>query len=113
VFGTSTDCCLRKTSMVGDWAPARQDACRPDLEPLGRPNAPSGRRMSVDSYIEATMQATGVLAFTTPSAKASIIWTCVGSVDCFRLRTVSGKEKIATNKPGVPTGVSPRIYPTG
>jgi ketosteroid isomerase-like protein len=40
-------------------------------------------------------------------------WTCVGSVDCLRLRTVRGKESIATNKPGLPTGVSPRSYPAG
>src|SRR5918997_5352893 len=35
-------------------------------------------------------------------------WTCVGFVDCFRLRTMGGKESIATNKPDLPTGVSPR-----
>ena len=37
------------------------------------------------------------------------MWTCVGSVDCFRLRTVTvrGKEISATNKPSLPTGVSP------
>jgi transposase len=29
-------------------------------------------------------------------------------VDCFRLRTVRGKENIATNKPDLPSGVSPR-----
>jgi hypothetical protein len=40
-------------------------------------------------------------------------WTCVGSVDCLRLRTVRGKENIATNKPDLPTGVSPRSYPVG
>ena len=40
-------------------------------------------------------------------------WTCVGSVDCFRLRTVRGKESSATNKPHLPTGVSPRSYPPG
>ncbi len=40
-------------------------------------------------------------------------WTCVGSVDCLRLRTVRGKENIATNKPDLPTGVSPRSYPAG
>ena len=40
-------------------------------------------------------------------------WTCIGSVDCLRLRTVRGKESIATNKPGLPTGVSPRSYPAG
>src|SRR5215211_3268132 len=40
-------------------------------------------------------------------------WTCVGSVDRFRLRTVRGKESIATNKPDLPTGVSPRSYPAG
>jgi putative transposase len=42
-------------------------------------------------------------------------WTCIGSVDCLRLRsvTVCGKENIATNKPGLPTGVSPRSYPAG
>ena len=41
------------------------------------------------------------------------IWTCVGSVDCLRLRTVLGKESSATNKPYLPTGVSPRSYPAG
>ena len=41
------------------------------------------------------------------------MWTCVGSVDCFRLRTVRGKESIATNKPDLPTGVSTRSYPAG
>ena len=40
-------------------------------------------------------------------------WTCVGSVDCSRLRTVRGKESSATNKPGLPPGVSPRSYPAG
>ena len=40
-------------------------------------------------------------------------WTCIGSVDCLRLRTVRGKESIATNKPGLPPGVSPRSYPAG
>jgi hypothetical protein len=40
-------------------------------------------------------------------------WTCVGSVDCLRLRTVRGKENIATNKLVLPTGVSPRSYPAG
>ena len=40
-------------------------------------------------------------------------WTCVGSVDCLRLRTVRGEESSATNKPGIPTGVSPRGYPAG
>src|SRR5215204_703593 len=40
-------------------------------------------------------------------------WTCVGSVDCLRLRTVPGKESIATNKPCLPTGISPRSYPAG
>ena len=40
-------------------------------------------------------------------------WTCVGSVDCLRLRTVRGKESIATNKPCLPTGISPRSYPAG
>ena len=38
-------------------------------------------------------------------------WTCVGSVDCFRLRTVRGKESSTTNKLGLPTAVSPRSYP--
>jgi predicted NACHT family NTPase len=38
-------------------------------------------------------------------------WTCVGSVDCLRLRTVRGKENIATNEPDLPTGISPRSYP--
>jgi NTP pyrophosphatase (non-canonical NTP hydrolase) len=38
-------------------------------------------------------------------------WTCVGSLDCFRLRAVRGDESIATNKPYLPTGVSPRTYP--
>ena len=38
-------------------------------------------------------------------------WTCVGSVDCFRLRTVRGEENIATNEPDLPAGVSPRSYP--
>src|SRR5215212_3048062 len=42
-----------------------------------------------------------------------IQWNCVGSVDCFRLRTVRGKESIATNKAGIPTGVSSRSYPAG
>ena len=41
------------------------------------------------------------------------LWTCVGSVDCFRLRTVRGKESSATNKPHLPTAVSPRSYPAG
>jgi hypothetical protein len=41
------------------------------------------------------------------------IWTCIGSVDCLRLRTVRGKESIATNKPGLPTRISPRSYPAG
>jgi hypothetical protein len=40
-------------------------------------------------------------------------WTCVGSVDCFKLRTVRGKESSATNEPDLPTGVSPRSYPAG
>jgi hypothetical protein len=40
-------------------------------------------------------------------------WTCVGSVDCLRLRTVRGKENIATNEPDLPTGVSPRSCPAG
>ena len=40
-------------------------------------------------------------------------WTCIGSVDCLRLRTVRGKEKIATNEPDLPAGVSPRSYPAG
>src|SRR5215212_439803 len=40
-------------------------------------------------------------------------WTCVGFVDCFRLRTVRGKESIATNKPDLPIGVSPRSHPAG
>ena len=39
------------------------------------------------------------------------LWTCVGSVDCFRLRTVRGKESSATNKPDLSTPVSPRSYP--
>ena len=34
-------------------------------------------------------------------------------MDCSRLRTVCGKESIATNKPGLPSGVSPRSYPAG
>ena len=46
-------------------------------------------------------------------AYRSLVWTCVGSVDCLRLRTVRGKENIATNKPHLPTGVSPRSYPAG
>jgi len=33
-------------------------------------------------------------------------WTCIGSVDCLRLKTVRGKESIATNKPGLPTGLA-------
>ena len=41
----------------------------------------------------------------------SAYWTCVGSVDCFRLRTVGGEENIATNEPDLPAGVSPRSYP--
>jgi hypothetical protein len=41
------------------------------------------------------------------------IWTCIGSVDCFRLRTVRGKESSATNKPHLPAGVSPRSYQAG
>jgi hypothetical protein len=40
-------------------------------------------------------------------------WTCLGSVDCFRLKTVHGKESNATNEPGIPTRVSPRGYPAG
>jgi ribosome-binding protein aMBF1 (putative translation factor) len=40
-------------------------------------------------------------------------WTCIGSVDCFRLRTVRGKESSATNKPDLSPGVSPRSYPAG
>jgi transposase len=40
-------------------------------------------------------------------------WTCAGSVDCFRLRTVRGKGNVATNEPGLPTGVSPRSHPAG
>src|SRR5215217_1622331 len=40
-------------------------------------------------------------------------WTCIGSVDCLRLRTVRGEENIATNEPDLPTGVSPRSYPAG
>ena len=28
-------------------------------------------------------------------------WTCIGSVDCLRLRTVRGKESSATNKHGL------------
>src|SRR5215213_5109725 len=47
------------------------------------------------------------------STKRERFWTCVGSVDCFRLRTVRGKESSATNKPHLPTGVSPRSYPAG
>jgi predicted site-specific integrase-resolvase len=46
-------------------------------------------------------------------ALSHLRWTCVGSVDCLRLRTVRGKENIATNKPDLPTGVSPRSYPAG
>jgi hypothetical protein len=34
-------------------------------------------------------------------------------VDCSRLRTVRRKENIVTNKPDLPTGVSPRSYPAG
>ena len=45
--------------------------------------------------------------------KSRCYWTCVGSVDCLRLRTVRGKESIATNKPCLPTGISPRSYPAG
>jgi hypothetical protein len=48
-----------------------------------------------------------------PCADARTNWTCVGSVDCLRVRTVRGKESSATNKPGIPTGVSPRSYPAG
>jgi hypothetical protein len=40
-------------------------------------------------------------------------WTCVGSVDCFRLRTVRGKDNIATNEPDFSAGVSLRSYPAG
>ena len=40
-------------------------------------------------------------------------WTCVGFVDCFRLRTVRGKENSAENQPDLPTGVSPRSHPAG
>ena len=40
-------------------------------------------------------------------------WTCVGPVDCLRLRTVRAKESSATNKPGIPAGVSSRSYPAG
>jgi hypothetical protein len=40
-------------------------------------------------------------------------WTCVGSVDCLRLRTVRGKESSAENQPDLPAGVSPRSYPAG
>ncbi len=40
-------------------------------------------------------------------------WTCIGFVDCLRLRTVRGKETNATNKPDLPSGVSPRSYPAG
>src|SRR5215216_1934694 len=45
--------------------------------------------------------------------EVGLAWTCVGSVDCFRLRTVRGKESSATNEPDLPTGVSPRSYPAG
>jgi hypothetical protein len=41
------------------------------------------------------------------------LWTCVGSVDCLRLRTVPGKGSSATNKPGLPARVSPRSCPAG
>ena len=44
---------------------------------------------------------------------SSVKWTCVGAVDCLRLRTVRGKENIATNEPDLPTGISPRSYPAG
>jgi hypothetical protein len=44
---------------------------------------------------------------------SSVKWTCVGSVDCLRLRTVRGEENIATNEPDLPTGISPRSYPAG
>ena len=40
-------------------------------------------------------------------------WTCIGSVDCLRLRTVRGKESSAENEPDLPAGVSPRSYPSG
>src|SRR5215213_5847459 len=48
-----------------------------------------------------------------PAWRYVTYWTCVGSVDCFRLRTVRGKESSATNEPDLPTGVSPRSYPAG
>ena len=58
-----------------------------------------------------------ILAPTVPLSRHAFKapWTCIGSVDCFRLRTVTvcGRENIATNKPGLPTGVSPRSYPAG
>jgi hypothetical protein len=40
-------------------------------------------------------------------------WTCVGSMDYLRRRTVGGEESIATNKSGLPIGVSPRSYLAG
>jgi len=40
-------------------------------------------------------------------------WTCIGSVDCLRLRTVRGKESSAENQPDLPAGVSPRSHPAG
>jgi hypothetical protein len=49
----------------------------------------------------------------TKSIGSGLMWTCIGSVDCWRLRTTCGKESSATNKPGRRTGVSPRSYPAG
>src|SRR5215217_1997578 len=52
-------------------------------------------------------------AFNSQDVVRFLRWTCVGSVDCLRLRTVRGKENIATNEPDLPTGVSPRSCPAG
>jgi hypothetical protein len=49
----------------------------------------------------------------TKSLSWTRFWTCVGSVDCLRLRTVRGKESSAENQPDLPAGVSPRSYPAG
>jgi putative transposase len=74
---------------------------------LGRDPQPSAG--IVDSHSAKTTGVGGQERGFDPAKK----WTCVGSVDCFRLRTVRGKESSATNEPDLPTGVSPRSYPAG
>ena len=78
----------------------RVDRC---LYWLGEPEA--------SGYLAAAAHAYDILEEDLEEAQR--LWARVGSVDCLRLRAVRGKENIATNKPGLPTGVSPRSYPAG